>query len=127
MSFDVLEVAIRYGAVGVVNTLANGLLLYCFMTCMTLPSAVSVTLTFLVCMAFQFSANRSFTFRASGRISVQLLRYFAMAGLNYLLTLVVIYALVDMMRRAAITGVVVSTVLTAATGFLLSLVWVFQR
>lgn len=126
MSVVILEAAIGYRNVGLIKTLANGLLLYALMTCMTLPSAVSVTFTFLVCMAFQVLANRSFTFRASGRISVPLLRYFAIAGLNRLFTLLVVYAVVDMMLQAPITAVVVSTVLTAATGYLVPLVCFFK-
>ncbi|MCK1737098.1 hypothetical protein IVA79_24770 [Bradyrhizobium sp. 138] len=61
-------------------------------------------------MAVEISASK---FPLSRRIGVQLLRCFAIAGLNYLFDLACDLSLADMMRQAAAVAVVFSTVLAA--------------
>jgi putative flippase GtrA len=82
----------RYLLVGIVSFLLDVASLWLAYRMFHLPIAQATTLGFLVGLGFNFSASKLFTFRERSDTHGQAVRYAALLGLNYLLTLAIVSA-----------------------------------
>ena len=83
---------VRYFLVGVVSFCLDVGVLWLAYRVLHLPIAVATTMGFLVGLTFNFSASKLFTFGVRSDTQGQTLRYAALLGVNYLLTLILVSA-----------------------------------
>ncbi len=92
-----------------------------------LPVTLSVSVGYTCSVAFHFFANRRYTFRCTGHWSAaQLLRYTAVAAVNYALTMVVVTLLTRSAAIGLYLAVACAIVTTTGFGFVASRRWVFR-
>jgi len=78
-------------------------------------------------VAFHFLANRSLTFKDSeGHIPAQVVKYALVAGVNYVVTLIVVGAVVEGLGLSAYLGVVAAVAVTTLAGYVMFGRWVFR-
>ena len=88
---------------------------------------IAVSIAYGVSVAFHFTANRNVTFGGKGgRIGSQLIKYAAVAGINYAVTLLVTATVVEVFKLSAYLGVVAAVATTTVTGYILFRDWVFR-
>ncbi len=118
---------LKYAAVGVANTFLYAGLLFVFLRYVEASKPILVALAFLLAMGFQYLVNRAFTFRSQKKIIKELPRYLVAALFNYLITLLVVYFAIDFLLISEVLASIVASLLTAVSGYLLALLWVFKQ
>jgi putative flippase GtrA len=92
-----------------------------------LPVTLSVSVGYTCSVAFHFFVNRRYTFGCTGHWSAaQLLRYTAVAAVNYALTMVVVTLLTRTTAIGLYLAVACAILTTTSFGFLASRLWVFR-
>jgi putative flippase GtrA len=87
----------------------------------------SVTLAYIFAITFQFLSNRHITFRSSDSgVTSQVLKYFILVSLNYLITYFVVAFIVEVLNLSPYLGIIASIIITFGIGFLLSKFWIFR-
>lgn len=86
-------------------------------------TTAAVTIAFLLALAFNYVCHQRYTFAAVHSLPV-LLRFLALVGFNYLLTLGCVW-LGERLLASVLIGKLVSMPLVTLTGFLLGKYWVF--
>lgn len=87
---------------------------------------ISVSISYILSVIFHFTANRRFTFKSHGRdLHKHLIKYLAMVSTNYLITLAVMYIVVEIFKLSPYIGVVASIGTTVGVGYILAKFWVF--
>jgi putative flippase GtrA len=103
-------------------------LLALFLEVIRLDYKLGVSAAYLLAITFHFFSNRHLTFRSGhARIGPQVIRYLVVAFVNYLLTLAVVFVVVDGLRSNAYVGVMLSILCTVAFGYAASKIWVFRH
>jgi putative flippase GtrA len=103
-------------------------LLALFLEVIGLDYKLGVSAAYLLAISFHFFSNRHLTFRSGhARIVPQVVRYLIVAFVNYLLTLGVVFVVVDRLRSSAYVGVMASILLTLVFGYAGSKIWVFRH
>lgn len=88
---------------------------------------IAVSLAFVITVLLHFYLHRMFTFRATGQqIAHHAGRYILMLGLNYLITMVVAWIVVEILRISPSFTVVAATAVTTAMNFFLMKYFVFK-
>jgi putative flippase GtrA len=86
-----------------------------------------LTLAYITAVSFHFTANRYLTFRSyKSRLLTQILRYSMAAFVNYVITLVMVFVIVDKLHQDAYVGSLVSLFLTVVLGYFFARLWIFQ-
>ena len=116
----------RYSLVGAANTLLYAALLFLFLDVARIGSTFSVTASYLIAMTFQFFANRSFTFRNKNVLSQQFTRYLIVAGVSYLISLALVWLLLDFLLLPTIVVIAACGFTTAALGYVAGFFWVYK-
>lgn len=117
-----------YSIVGGLTALIYfGILALC-LTGFNLNYLLAVSLGYLCSVCFHFFANRKFTFQVShNNISSQLIRYLCLLITNYIITLGIVYVLVNNYEISTYLSVCLSIIVTLGTGFCFSKFWVFRK
>ncbi|EMK7725987.1 TPA: GtrA family protein [Yersinia enterocolitica] len=118
---------VKYLFVGVFNTIFYMAILYSLLKYTLYPEFISVAIAFLICMFFQYSANRIFTFRSKQSISIEIPKYICSAIINYLIGVVVVVLTRNVFELSDLLCSVISSVVLALSGFVISLLWVYRR
>lgn len=119
---------IRYVSIGGITALLYLGSVYILRDLVGLSSTISVVLSYLLAVAFHFSANRSLTFDAtSGEIRQQLFRYALLALFSFLVQMVTLVGLNQLFGVYFYISLIVSSLASLILGFLLSLKWVFRE
>jgi len=88
---------------------------------------VAISLAYIVTVLCHFLLNRFFTFNARQRsLGLHAGRYGLMLVLNYVITLFVMWTVVEIIRISPYFGAVVSTAVTAASSFFVMKHFVFR-
>jgi putative flippase GtrA len=88
---------------------------------------IAVSISYVLAISFHFAANRIATFQATGGSPVvQGARYLVMAGINYLLTLLIVSLAFEYFGISVYWGALLSLVITTAFGFVVSKNWIFK-
>jgi putative flippase GtrA len=117
---------VRYVIVGLLNTAWYTVLLILFLNKTSFPHPFSVGLAFVLSMAFQYFANKYFTFRTRALSLREALRYISVALANYLLSVAVVWVALDTLHLPKVVVSILSSGIVAVTGFLLSRFWVYR-
>lgn len=89
------------------------------------PFAVSVA--YVLSVVFHFFANRRFTFKSSGaHFMPQIRKYLVMVGVNYLITLAVMFIVVETLGFSPYLGTISAIAMTVGIGYLMARFWVFH-
>ena len=115
---------VRYLLVGVVSFSLDVGVLWLAYRVLHLPIAVATTMGFVLGLAFNFSASKLFTFGVSSDTRGQTLRYAALLGVNYVLTLAVVSAS-EAWGPGYLVGKVCAVGLTVALNYFVLGHWVF--
>ena len=95
---------------------------------MTVDYRTAVSVGYVLSVLSHFFANRHFTFKGGGdRLGPQVFRYFGLTCINYVLTLCVVTAAVELFRLSPYIAVAISIVATMAVSYLLMRHWVFAK
>lgn len=87
----------------------------------------AVSLAYMSAISFHFLANKIFTFRSRGANVVrEVARYLCVALVNYIVTLVVVFLVVDLARQSTYFGATVAVAVTLGLGYGMTKFWVFQ-
>jgi putative flippase GtrA len=118
----------RFGVVGVVTFALNYSLVWVFYGLFNLHYKTAVTLAYIITVFTHFMLNRIFTYNSAGSAIVShMTKYGMMLGINYLITISVSVATVELLRLTPYHGVVFATFATAFSSFFLMKYFVFYR
>lgn len=92
-----------------------------------MPAWLAATAAFGVSMAFQYTANRIFTFRSRNVVAKEIRRYLVMAGFTYVLSTSLVWFMADIAHAPTPLTAIVVAGLTAGAGFLFSQLWVYRQ
>jgi putative flippase GtrA len=112
---------------GAINTASYFLIFSFFLEYLHLNYLLAVTVTYIITATFQFFSNRKFTFKSSGNVGHQLLKYFILLALNYLVTLFIMHSIVERFELSPYIGLCFATLSSATMSFLLFKFWVFRH
>lgn len=112
---------------GTINAGLNFLLFTVFWKLLHINYLFAVTLTFILTAAFQFFSNRKMTFKVSGNLQHQMVKYFILLGINYLMILLVMHTAVSTFGFSPYIGVFLSIFYSGIASFLLFKFWVFRH
>ena len=113
--------------VGVANTAFYSLLLWQFMSIEYLPYPVAIGFAFGIAMIFQYLANKYFTFGSIARSFSEVARYITGAGINYLISVLIVWVCLDIIHTSKLIASVFSAFLAATVGYLISFSWVYKN
>lgn len=121
---------LRFGIVGVINTLVD-VLAYFIFTRYTPIFADHINLakgvSFFCGTVTSFVLNRTFTFKVKTRFDVkEIMRFYAVVGSSLVFNVALLYVFNTVFGVYDLVAVGISTVLTFVAGFLLSRGWVFK-
>lgn len=92
------------------------------------PINWSVSTAYVASVIVHFFGNKLFTFGGSAKLyASEILRYLSLVMLNYLITVVVVWLIVDVLKSNPYMATMISIAITAGIGFALSKFWVFNR
>jgi Predicted membrane protein len=102
-------------------------LLALFLEILHLEYHIAVTGAYITSISFQFLTNRTVTFTAThGSAFPQAMKFLATAGINYVVTLAVVTAGVELLGVNPYWSVLLALSITTPLGFVLSRKWVFN-
>lgn len=103
-------------------------LLAVFLDILSVDYRAGVSVAYITAVSFHFFANRRLTFRANHEKPFQqIVRYLPMVTLNYILTVAIVTASVEMLRLSPYVGAAAGIVVTTGIGFFISKAWVFRK
>ena len=88
---------------------------------------VAVTISYLLAMITNFIGHRFFTFKNKDTdLYPQITKYILTAGINYFITLIVVYEAINYLYLTPYTSVCLSMIVTVLFGYTLLKYWVFK-
>jgi putative flippase GtrA len=93
-----------------------------------LPYGLALSFAYLLAVGVNFSGNRYLSFKQKNKANFfgQLVRYAVMLLFNYGVTVSIVFIVVHYGHFSPYVGMVVSTLLTIGSGFLMGKLWVFS-
>jgi putative flippase GtrA len=119
---------IRFGIVGAATFGLNFSLVFLFYGKVGLEYRIAVTCAYVITICFHFLLNRSFTYRRlDGGVGSDTVKYGISVIANYLITLIITSATVELLGLTPYFGITFSALATAFSSFLLMKYFVFVR
>ena len=119
---------IRFTIVGASTFVINFSFLWLFFEIFKFDYRIAITFAYLLTVVVHFILHRSFTYRQVGEdIGPHSLKYFAMLIVNYLITLSISTATVELFNLSAYMGIIFSTFFTPIFNFLFMNHFIFVR
>ena len=116
----------RFALVGATTAAIYFTVLAFFLEILKADYRLGVSVSYTVSVAFQFLANKYFTFESrSKNIAHQFSRFLVLLLLNYLLTILIVRYVVENLGFNPYIGVIASIPVIVVTGFLLSRYWIY--
>jgi putative flippase GtrA len=116
---------LRFLGVGVINTALYFGLVYVFSTVLRFGHLLAVSVAFGLCMTYQFTANKIFSFRSRGDWRSEALRYIGMTAVTYAVTVGIVYVVVEVLGLRFWFGVFAAAGAAALTGYAIARYWVY--
>jgi putative flippase GtrA len=117
-----------YATVGLISAIVNFSSFTILWKLAGLNYQVAVSIAFALSVLVHFTANRNVTFRNSDDSSIkrQVPKYALMVTTNYLITMCVMYIVVEVLKLSPFIGLLCSIGCTVGVGYCLSRFWVFK-
>lgn len=116
----------KFIGVGLVTFWINFLFFHVFYGLFHLDYRIAVSLAYVITVIFHFLLHRVFTFEAAEQhFGHNTGKYVVMLVLNYTITVVAVWFVVEVLRLSPYVGVVASTAATASTSFFFMKYFVF--
>ncbi len=114
--------------VGGATAVLYAALLFLFIDAFHWPYLVGVSLAYAISISFHFYFNREIAFKKSdAKVVSQVIKYVVVAGVNYFLTVLVVWFVVERFFFSVYLGIALSLVMTTLLGFFLFKHWVFRE
>lgn len=118
----------RYLSVGGGTALLYFGILVVLVQILQVPHLLAVSISYVCAIAFHFSANKAFTFRNRDTdVGMEIVRYLCVALTNYIITMLVVYCVVDWGLQSPYVGAVLAVGVTLGLGYIMTKYWVFHQ
>ncbi|MGO4567297.1 GtrA family protein [Rhizobium sp. 2YAF20] len=88
----------------------------------------AISISYVCAISFHFFANKIFTFDSrNANVIRELMRYLIVAFANYLITLAVVFVVVDWGRQSTYLGALLAIIVTIGLGYGMTKFWVFHH
>lgn len=119
---------IRYVGVGGSTVLLYGGLVFVTVQLLQLGHFLAISISYVCAISFHFFTNKTFTFQSrDANVIIEIARYLLVAFINYLITLAVVFLVVDWGRQSTYLGALLAIIVTLGVGYGMTKFWVFQR
>jgi putative flippase GtrA len=89
---------------------------------------ISFSIAYILSIGFYFFTNRKYSFQEhKSKLQPQLVKYIAMIGINYLITLLILQIIVKILLLSPVFGLVLAAGITFLISYILSRFWVFSK
>ncbi|MBO9170426.1 GtrA family protein [Rhizobium sp. L245/93] len=89
---------------------------------------LAVSVSYICAITFHFLANKIFTFKSrNANVLREASRYLCVALINYVITLAVVYLVVDIAHQSTYLGAVAAVAVTLGLGYGMTKFWVFRH
>ena len=117
-----------FAAIGAFSGSVYFICLFYLLDALALDYRLAVSIAYLVALSCHFGANRQITFRGlGGSVYVHIMRYSIMVGLNYLTTMVIVIAAVNLAYVSVYIGAMVAIGFNLIINYWLSKHWIFRN
>ncbi len=117
---------IRFGAVGLLTMGIYYGLFFALHYGMDLSHNPAITIAYLLAALLQFFINKHFSFAdKTTNYGQQLVKYWSMVGINFVITKAITYGLVDGLNVMPELAMFAAILVTFFSGYLLSKYWIF--
>ena len=117
----------RFGCIGFSTFVMNFLFFYLFYKLFHWDYRIAVSLAFVLTVILHFFLHRIFTFKASDQqIAHNAGKYIFMLGINYVITMIVAWFVVEILRISPSFTVIAATAVTTVMNFFLMKYFVFK-
>lgn len=117
----------RFGVVGIMSGFVYLICTFVLAGFLSLEPKMASAVAYIVSMLPNFLGNRQFSFKSEGRLLNELPRYLLLHGLNFLFTIGLMGAVVDILRLHFGLGAVAAIILVPLVNFAAMNLWVFRR
>lgn len=111
--------------IGILTAVINFTSFGFFWKFINLDYKIAVSIAYILSVVFHFTANRNVTFKQQGECRYQVPKYLSIVLLNYVLTMTVMYVVVEIAQLSPYVGSVAAIGVTIATGYIMLRNWVF--
>jgi putative flippase GtrA len=119
---------LRYLGVGGTTALVYFALIFLTLQILQFQHFLAITISYLCAISLHFVANKTFTFRSrERRVGFEVLRYSLVTLLNYLITLAVVFLVVDWGGQSTYLGALLAIAVTLGLGYCFTKCWVFNE
>lgn len=119
---------VRYLGVGGSTAILFFVILFVAVEVLQFGHLLAVSVSFVCSTSFHFLANKTFTFKSrDANVLREVTRYLCVALLNYAITLIVVYLVVDLARQSTYLGAALAIAATVGLGYGMTKFWVFRH
>jgi putative flippase GtrA len=119
---------VRYLSVGGGTAVIYFVLLVVFVQLLQVKHILAVSISYVCAISFHFLANKAFTFRNHDTdVILEVIRYLCVALTNYIITIAVVYCVVDWGQQSPYVGAVLAVAVTLGLGYVMTKYWVFHQ
>lgn len=118
----------RFGFVGIVTLIFNYSLVWFFYGVFKLDYRIAITMAFIIAVVVNFTLSRVFTYKAtSASIMHHIWKYVIVLIINYAINIFVSIIVVGIYGLSPYLAIILATIITTCSGFLLMKYFVFLR
>lgn len=115
-----------FAIIGSMNTLLYFSLFALFWNYLHFNYLLATSFTYVITALFQFFSNRKLTFKASGKITPQIVKYITLLGINYIVTFILMRFVVAILYLSPYVGLFLTSISSATISFIFLKMWVFS-
>lgn len=121
-----LWIAMKYGFVGVLNTLVFTSLVF-ILSRTGLHYSIYTAISYTIAILFSFVVNMKFTFsKFPGKILPRAVKFISLSLSLMLIVQVIQYLIIDVVLWPELAGILTGMVFYTGTGYILNRLWVFK-
>lgn len=117
---------VRYGIVGVFNTLLYFSILFILMKEKWFNLEISTAIATIASFIFHFFCNKFFTFQMTRFVFKEILKYIQVCFFNYFISIMTLNFFLNVMKLNVLFSTLITTALVMVMGFWISKYWIFK-
>ena len=117
---------VRYGIVGVFNTLLYFSILFILMKEKWFNSEISTAIATIASFIYHFFCNKFFTFKMTLFSCKEVLKYMQACFFNYIISIFTVNFFLNVMKLNVLFTTCITTALVMVMGFWISKYWIFK-